>query len=97
MIDTGATDIVLSPDDARHIGIDVASLNYSRHSKTAHGAGCGAPAHLARLVVGTIELDGVPVTVNKSPMYSSLLGQAFLNRLESFEVRNGRLMLRWRS
>ena len=97
MIDTGATEIVLSPADARHAGIDVAGLDYSRPSETANGAGWGAPAHLARLVVGNIELDDVPVTVNKAPMDSSLLGQAFLKRLESFEVRNGRLTLRWRS
>lgn len=97
MIDTGATDIVLSPADARRAGIDIAGLDYSRPAQTANGAGWGASAHLARLVVGGIELDDVPVTVNKAPMDSSLLGHAFLNRLDSFEVRNGRLTLRWHS
>ncbi|HTW36296.1 MAG TPA: TIGR02281 family clan AA aspartic protease [Rhizomicrobium sp.] len=97
MIDTGATDIVLSPADAQRAGIDIAALDYSRPSQTANGAGWGAPAHVARLVVGGIELDDVPVTVNKAPMDSSLLGQAFLRRLDSFEARNGRLTLRWHS
>jgi len=95
MIDTGATDIVLSPADARHAGIDIGGLDYSLPSATANGAGFGAPAHLARLVVGGIELDDVRVVVNKAPMDSSLLGQAFLKQLDSFEVRNGRLTLRW--
>jgi aspartyl protease family protein len=96
-IDTGATDIVLSPADAQRAGIDIAGLDYSSPSETANGAGWGARIHLARLVVGAIEFDDVPVTVNKAPMSASLLGQAFLKRLESFNVRNGRLTLRWRS
>ncbi len=94
-IDTGATDIVLSPADARRAGIDIAGLEYSRPSETANGAGWGARARLGRLLVGNIELDDVPVTVNKMPMSASLLGQAFLKRLDSFEVRNGRLTLHW--
>ena len=97
MIDTGATDIVLSPADAQHAGMDITGLDYSRPSATANGAGWGAHAHLARLVIGNIELDDVPVIVNKAPMDSSLLGQAFLKRLDSFEVRNGRLTLHWHS
>jgi aspartyl protease family protein len=96
-IDTGATDIVLAPADAKRAGIDVAGLDYSRPSETANGVGWSAPAHLARLVVGDIELDDVAVTVNKAPMNASLLGQAFLKRLDSFDVRNGRLTLHWHS
>jgi aspartyl protease family protein len=97
VIDTGATDIVLTPGDAQRAGIDVAGLDYSRPAETAHGLGWGAPAHVARLVVGNLELRDLPVTVNKSPMSSSLLGIAFLKRLDSFEVRNGRLTLHWHS
>lgn len=97
MIDTGATDIVLSPADAQRAGIDIAALDYSRPSQTANGAGWGAPTHISRLVVGGIELDNVPVTVNKTPMDSSLLGQAFLKHLDSFDLRDGRLTLHWHS
>lgn len=97
LIDTGATDIVLSPAAAERAGIDIASLNYTNHVETAHGVGLGASARLDRLVVGNVELHDVPVSINKSPMSSSLLGLAFLKRLQSFEVRGGRLTLRWRS
>jgi aspartyl protease family protein len=97
MIDTGATDIVLAPADAQRAGIAIAGLDYSRPSETANGAGWGARTHLTRLVIGNIELDDIPVTVNKAPMNASLLGQAFLKRLDSFEVRNGRLTLHWHS
>jgi aspartyl protease family protein len=97
LIDTGATDIVLSPAAAERAGIDLAGLSYTRRFETAHGEGRGASVRLSRLVVGSIELHDVEVSINQSPMDSSLLGLAFLKRLESFEVRGGRLILRWRS
>ena len=34
--------------------------------------------------------------MNQAPMSGSLLGLSFLNRLESFEVRQRRLILKWR-
>jgi len=97
LIDTGATNIVLSPAAAERAGIDVASLSYTSRFETAHGVGWGASTVLSRLVVGPIELHDVPVSINKSPMDSSLLGLAFLKQLDSFEVRGGRLTLRWHS
>lgn len=97
MIDTGASSIVLSPDDARRAGIDVDSLDYSLLSETAHGTGFGASVLIDRLVVGGIELDNIRVEVNKSPMSSSLLGMAFLKHLDYFGMRDGRLVLRWHS
>jgi aspartyl protease family protein len=97
LIDTGATDIVLSPAAAERAGIDLAGLSYTSRFETAHGTGWGASTVLSRLVVGPIELHDVRVSINKSPMDSSLLGLAFLKQLESFEVRGGRLTLRWRS
>jgi aspartyl protease family protein len=97
VIDTGATSIVLSPADAQRAGIDPATLDYSLPTETAHGTGFGASARVDRLVVGGIELDNVPVMVDKSPMSASLLGLAFLKRLDSFSVRDERLTLRWHS
>jgi aspartyl protease family protein len=87
---------VLSPADAERAGIDLAGLSYTQPFGSAHGVGWGASAHVSRLVVGPIELHDVDVSVDKSPMDSSLLGRAFLDRLESFDVRGGRLTLHWR-
>lgn len=95
VIDTGATDIVLSPDDAKRIGLNVTELNYFHSFETAHGVGHGAPATVARLSVGSFSLTDVPVTVNDTPMSTSLLGLAFLKKLDSFEVRGDRLTLKW--
>lgn len=95
MVDTGATDTVLSPDDARRAGVEMAALDFGLRAETANGAGYGAPIR-GTLAVGPIELDDFPMTVNQAPMRRSLLGMSFLNRLESFEVRGDRLILRWK-
>lgn len=97
MIDTGASGIVLSPADARRAGIDIAALDYSLPAETAHGVGFAASTRVDRLVIGGIELDDVQVEVNKSAMSSSLLGMTFLKRLDSFGVRDGRFVMRWRA
>ncbi len=94
VVDTGASDIVLSPADATRASIDAATLVFSRPTETANGVGYGAPVTVSSLTVGSIRLNDVDVVVNQMPMDSSLLGMAFLRRLKSFEVRGRKLYLR---
>jgi aspartyl protease family protein len=96
LIDTGASEIVLSPADAQRAGIDVQNLDYSRTYETANGIGHGATVTVASLAVGPVHFNDVPVAIDRTPMSSSLLGMAFLKRLKSFEFRNRQLYLRWR-
>ena len=96
LIDTGATDTVLSPDDARRLGVPVDSLAYDHLTETANGTGRAADWTAERLDVGAIRLDNFEMSVNQAPMSTSLLGMSFLSRLESFEVRGRRLILKWR-
>jgi aspartyl protease family protein len=94
MIDTGASDVVLSPVDASRIGIDVEKLQFTKTYQTANGIGLGAPYRLNSLAIGSLEFANVPVSVNKSHMVTSLLGMSFLERLQSFEFRGSKLYLR---
>jgi aspartyl protease family protein len=96
VVDTGSTDIVLSPADAERAGVRPSPGVFDLPSQTANGVGYGAPATAASLAVGPIRMTDVPVSINKAPMGVSLLGMAFLRRLESFEVRDDRLYLRER-
>jgi aspartyl protease family protein len=96
MIDTGATDILLSPADAERAGLHPADLTYSRPTETANGVGFDASATVNSLAVGPIRMSDVPVEVNRAPMDASLLGMPFLKRLDSFEVRGDQLFLRGR-
>lgn len=96
VVDTGASDTVLSPADAHRAGLDNPNLVFDHLAETANGTGRGARVTAASLSVGSIGFSDVPVLINQAPMSSSLLGMTFLRRLESFEVRDGRLYLRAR-
>lgn len=96
LIDTGASDVVLSPDDAKHLGIDVAGLDFSRPYQTANGVGYGASYRIARMVLGEVQLSDVPVSINQAPMSESLLGMSVLRDTASMEIRDRKLFLRWR-
>jgi len=96
LVDTGASDIVLSPADARRLGIDVASLDFTRRYATANGSVWGAPYRLASLTIGDIRLSDVPVSINRADMAKSLLGMSFLKSVDSFEIQGRKLYLRWK-
>lgn len=86
MIDTGATDIALSPRAATAAGFDIETLGYTRVYSTANGTVSGAPVRIKRLEVGRYTLRNVPASVNKAPMKHSLMGMTFLNQFESYNV-----------
>ena len=95
LVDTGATSVVLSPNDARRLGYDPAKLSFTGFADTANGTVRTAPIRLGKLVVGDIRLTDLPAEVNQAAMGSSLLGMSFLDHLRSYEVRDGTLTMRW--
>lgn len=97
LVDTGASDIVLSPADAHRLGIDMSTLHFVSGFETANGVGVGAGARytLDTLSVGPIQFWSVPVSINRTDMHASLLGMAFLKRLKAFEFSGRKLTLRW--
>jgi aspartyl protease family protein len=96
LADTGASGIVLSPADARRLGVDIDALDYDRMAETANGVGRSARWRADSLAVGGLRLEDVEMEVNQAPMSVSLLGMDFFRRLDSFRVENGRLYMRWR-
>jgi len=94
LVDTGASQVVLSPSDARRLGIDAASLDFRHLSETANGPVSGAPVTLREITVGSVRLTDVAASVNGAEMSESLLGMTFLSRLSGFEVSGDRLTLR---
>ena len=94
LVDTGASDIVLSPGDAKRVGFDRNELVFNKQYQTANGVGWGAPVMLRSIAAGTIRFGGVAASVNDAAMSDSLLGMSFLDRLSGFEVRGDSLILR---
>jgi aspartyl protease family protein len=97
LADTGASHIVFSPRDAARLGMDPDRLTFDRFYHTANGTVRGSSIRIDDFRVGTIHLRNIGASVNEAAMAQSLLGMTFFNRLESYEVRDGVLTLRWNS
>jgi aspartyl protease family protein len=95
VLDTGASAVVLTQEAARAAGLPLEVLNYSVNVDTANGRARAAPVTLDRLSIGGITERSVPALIGQpGQLRTNLLGMSFLNRLESWEVRGDRLLLR---
>lgn len=93
VIDTGATDMVLTLRDAARVGIDTGSLAFVGQARTANGV-----VPLARVVLDDVRLGGVverrvPASVNGGEMDGSLLGMGYLERFSKIEIEGDKLVL----
>ena len=93
MVDTGATDIVLSPEDAKRAGFDFDTLVFNRVANTANGQVKGASVTINLFEVGPIHINDIGATVNGAEMNYSLLGMNFLKRLRGYKVEKDTLTL----
>ncbi|MCA0424834.1 MAG: TIGR02281 family clan AA aspartic protease [Proteobacteria bacterium] len=95
LFDTGASNVVLTAADAARAGIIPGPNDYSVPTSTANGIAMAAPVTLATLSVGGFTRTKVPALVaREGALRTSLLGHTFLNRLDSYEVRGDKLILR---
>jgi aspartyl protease family protein len=95
MVDTGASAVALSYEDAREVGLRPGSLEYNVPVATANGVVKAAGVQLDK-----VEIDGVRVSdvqglvMPEGVMRGSLLGMSFLGKLKSFKVEDGVLYLK---
>ena len=95
LIDTGATLVALSFEDAEDAGLRPRSLTYDVPINTANGLVQGAKVMLDRVVVGNVMVRDVEGIVLPRGAYNgTLLGMSFLGKLDSFRVEDGKLYLR---
>lgn len=93
VVDTGATDVVLTADDAQRIGVDPESLIYSGRASTANGTVRTARITIDDVRVGDLPEDRLRAWVNEGELDTSLLGMAYLQRFETVKIENNRLIL----
>lgn len=97
VLDTGASAVVLTHEAAQAAGLPTEFIRYNVNVDTANGRAQAAAVTLDRIAIGSIIERGVPALIAPpGQLKTSLLGMSFLNRLEGWEVRNGRLMMRAR-
>lgn len=95
VLDTGASTVVLTREDAKAAGLPLEVLAYTVNIDTANGRTRAAPVTLDRVAVGgLVERSVQALIAQPGQLKVSLLGMSFLNRLQSWEVRGDRLMLR---
>ncbi|WP_037307269.1 retropepsin-like aspartic protease family protein [Ruegeria halocynthiae] len=93
LVDTGASQIVLSEQDATRIGIDPDQLNYFGRAATANGEVRTAPVRLDSLELGPITDRNVSAWINEGELRQSLLGMDYLHRFSNIQFTDGRLIL----
>jgi aspartyl protease family protein len=95
LVDTGASAVALSYEDAKDIGLHPGNLDYNIPVSTANGLVKAAGVSLDK-----VEIDGVRVSdvqglvLPEGAMRGSLLGMSFLGKLQSFKVEDGVLYLK---
>lgn len=94
MVDTGATMVALSYEDAERAGLYLRDQDFTGSVHTANGLARVAPVTLDRVSIGGIIVRNVPAAVTEpGRLKTSLLGMSFLSRLSRFDMRRGRLVL----
>ncbi|WP_275783020.1 retropepsin-like aspartic protease family protein [Pararhizobium gei] len=95
LVDTGASTVALSYEDAETLGLDPASLAFTQTVMTANGMALAAPVTLARVSIGPIVRTDVRATVaEEGKLDQSLLGMSFLSTLDFLQMQTDELRLR---
>ncbi len=93
VVDTGASQIVLTARDAERAGLDPAGLGYFGSAQTANGMVRTAPVRLERFTLGPFEDRNLPAVVNAGDLDTSLLGMSYLGRFRTLAISGDRLHL----
>ena len=93
VVDTGATDLVLSQDDATRIGLDPGSLAFTGQAVTANGTVRTARVTIPEVAIGGMTERNVRASVTDGDMTGSLLGMSYLQRFAKIEISGGKMVL----
>jgi aspartyl protease family protein len=93
MVDTGATGIALTRDDARRAGLSVSVGMFDVVAEGASGDVKGEWVTLDSLKLGNEEAKQVPAVILDGGQ-QSLLGQSFLQQFDTVEIKGDRMILR---
>ncbi len=95
LVDTGASAVALSQEDAQRIGLKPRNLKYDVPVSTANGQGKAARVMLREVEIGSVRVQNVEgLVLEEGALRGTLLGMSFLSRLRSFSVEDGKLVLK---
>lgn len=95
MVDTGATMVALTHEDARRAGLRLRAADYTQSVQTANGEARYAPVMLDKVSIGNITVRDVAAAVAEpGRLHMTLLGMSFLGRLQRVDMRPGQMTLK---
>ncbi|HTO32476.1 MAG TPA: TIGR02281 family clan AA aspartic protease [Pararhizobium sp.] len=95
LVDTGASSIALSWEDAMKLGYSQSDLSFTQFVTTANGVALAAPVTLAEVSIGPIVRKDVKAMITQDGMLDqSLLGMSFLSTLDFLQMQTDELRLR---
>lgn len=94
LVDTGASSIALTLNDARKAGVNVNNLRFTVPVSTAGGTNYAAYVKLDSVALGGITLRDVDALVIKEGLSISLLGMTWLGQLQEVKATPNALLLR---
>jgi aspartyl protease family protein len=95
LVDTGATLVALSYEDASAAGVFPAPADFKYQVNTANGVAHVARIKLIDVRIGNLVVHDVDAVVGeRGALSGSLLGMTFLSKLSRFSVESGGLVLR---
>jgi aspartyl protease family protein len=95
LVDTGATAVALSWEDAQNVGLKPKSLKFDVSVSTANGVAKAARVKLKHVMIDNVKVRDVDgLVLQEGAMKGTLLGMSYLGRLRSFSMSGGRLVLK---
>jgi aspartyl protease family protein len=93
LVDTGASAVVLSREDAQKSGISLENLAFTGIANTANGTVETAVVKIDTLNIGGVQDDDIRAYVTGGELFGSLLGMSYLQRFEKIEITRDKLIL----
>ena len=93
LVDTGASVVALTGEDARDIGLDWDPGDLAPVARGASGAVMGVPVTIDDIAVGDFEAHDVPAVIIPDGLAVSLLGQSFLRHVGKVDISDNTLTL----
>lgn len=94
MVDTGASVVALTRNDAARLGLKLTEEDFSGTLLTASGPVRAAPVELQAVAVAGARVERVQALVVERGLPHSLLGMSYLGRLSAFTATPASLTLR---
>jgi len=94
LVDTGASLVALTLQDARKAGIDTDKLQKNAEVRTAGGKVQAATAFIEKIEIDGVKIENVQAVIIDKGLEHSLLGMSFLNRLDRWDVTANAIVIK---